>query len=196
MFQPKQILKIIFITLFFSTYSFTQNISELDSIPKFRNFNWGEKIKNVEAQETAHYAQTYIGFGEYILSYYGNILDFEAMIDYTFKDSVLIEGSYTIQANNFSDTFNKVKEFYINKLGKPNYWASAYPDSSFQFKNTSEAKQCRGPELYWEYCNGFIGIISEKYEDEITITILYAYNKTIADYGKFLPFPREYYPMD
>jgi len=198
MFNPNKKLEIIFIALLGSILSFGQNISELDSIPKFRNFHWGETLKNVESEESAHYAQSFIGFGEYILSYYGNILDFRTMIDYTFKDSILIEGSYTIQTtnSNFSESFNKIKGLYISNLGKPSYWASAYPDSSFHFENTSEAKQCRGPELYWEYCNGFIGIISEKYRDDISITILYAHNKTIAEYGKYLPFPHEYFPIN
>ena len=161
-----------------------------------KHTNRGESIKNVESLELAHYAQTYFGFGECILSYYGNILDFSTMIDYTFKDSILIEGSYTIHTKNFPSTFSKIKKFYTNQLGEPSYWATAFPDSSFQFKDTSETKQCRGPELYWEYCNGFIGIISEKYEDDITITILYAHNKTIAEYGKYLPFPREFHPLN
>lgn len=187
----KYLRKIILLCLLINSISFSQTFSKLDSIPSFRGMEWGETIDDVKSKEIANYRQTFIGFGETVISYFGKITSFEATIDYAFKDDVLTEASYNIDIENFNETFEKVKDYYINKLGEPNYWASLHPRFIGNWKGDEENGLCRGPELYWEYCNGFIGIITEKYKDDITLTVLYVHDKTILDYGKLVTFPYE-----
>lgn len=170
---------------------YSQISTELDSIPRFRGINWGSSIETVKALELASYQQSYIGFGVYILTYHGQILDQHTKIDYVFEDNILVEAFYTIDVESFPENFQSVKELYFNKLGIPNYWASSHPDTSIDWALKGDEQFCRGPEIYWEFCNGFIGLISEKFKDDISISILYCHGKTIAEYGKFVIYPYE-----
>lgn len=185
----KNILKLIFLFLFLHSYSFPQNESQVDSIPSFRGIEWGASIEEVKSKELANYMQTFMGFGVHIMSYSAEIADFDAVLDYVFEDSILVEASYCFEIEFFPESFKKLKDYYINKLGTPFYWANSHPNSTIDWSNESEQDLCRGPELYWEYCNGFIGLIAEKYKDEITITALYSYQKTIREYGKYVIYP-------
>ena len=40
-----------------------------------------------------------------------------------------------------------------------------------------------GPSIYWVFKDGFIGLISQKYKEEITLIVLYAYNTTVEEYN-------------
>ncbi len=40
-----------------------------------------------------------------------------------------------------------------------------------------------GPSFYWEFKNGFIGLISQKFKEEITLTILFASDLTVDEYN-------------
>ena len=99
-----------------------------------------------------------------------------------------LEGLFEIEVDSFEIVYEKIKEFYIRKLDYPIYWAGSHPNTEVNWEGDSKGL-CRGPEIYWEYFDGFIAIIAEKYLDEITISILYAYDKTIVDYGKYVTFP-------
>ena len=184
----KHLRNVILFVIICESHLFSQNFSQADSIPKFRGFDWAESIDNVKSREFTNYMQTYIGFGVYILSYHGEIVDYEARIDFVFEGEVLVEGQYILEVDSYTETYEKIKNYYFNKLGTPNYWASSHPNAKIDWTG-DESGMCRGPEIYWEYCNGFIGIIAEKYMEEITITILYAYQKTIEEYGKFVTYP-------
>lgn len=178
---------ILFFVIGSNLYSQVQTL--VDSIPNFRGIEWGQSIEGVRSLELAKYDQSYIGFGVYILTYHGNHLNYDSKIDYVFEEDVLKEAFYTIETKLFTETFESIKEHYINRFGRPNYWSSSHPDATINWVFESEEDYCRGPEIYWEFCNGFLGIISEKYKASITITILFVHNKTIEDYGKFVVYP-------
>ena len=165
-----------------------QDASTLDSIPSFRGYNWGTNIEKVRSTELADYMQTYIGFGSYVISYKTRLIGFEARMDYVFEDSILTEASYELEGINFETVFQDIKKYYYNILGLPNYWASSHPDLSINW-NEEENGICRGPEIYWEYCDGFIGIVAEQYKESISITILYVKGKSINNYGKYVKYP-------
>ncbi|MEJ2193375.1 MAG: hypothetical protein P8X73_00775 [Ignavibacteriaceae bacterium] len=40
-----------------------------------------------------------------------------------------------------------------------------------------------GPSFYWVFEDGFIGLISEKFKEETTLTILFTFNLTIDEYN-------------
>jgi len=180
----KNLSNVLFAILLFGIYSYAQNENQIDSIPKFRGFKWGESMKEVKSKELAKYLQTFIGFGVNIISYSGKIADYNSIIDYVFEDSILVEASHSIKIEYFPKAFKKLKEYYINKFGTPFYWANSHPNSVIDWTSETKGDLCRGPELYWEFCNGFIGIIAEKFKEDITITILYVHQKTIREYGK------------
>lgn len=179
----------IIVILFLVGNLYSQEPTQLDSIPKFRSIDWGESVESVRNLELSEYDQAYIGFGVYILTFHDKHLGYESKIDYVFEEDELVEAFYTIEAETFEETYNIIKENYINKFGRPNYWSSAHPDASIKRVFESEEEYCRGPEIYWEFCNGFLGIISERYKQSITITILFVHNKTIDEYGKFVVYP-------
>ena len=184
----KKIIFGVFLTLFFSLEYFSQNLGKLEYLPEFRGYKWGERFLDVKAKEVAPYLQTTFGFGQQILSYKGRIAGHKARIDYVFKDKQLVEGIYEIKVDSFETSFEKIKQYYIDKLDHPIYWAGAHPLTKINWVGNKNGL-CRGPEIYWEYFDGFVAIICEKYKEEITISILYVYDKTIADYGKYVTFP-------
>ena len=42
---------------------------------------------------------------------------------------------------------------------------------------------CIGPSFYWVFKNGFIGLISQKFKEDITLTILFASDLTVDEYN-------------
>ena len=163
--------------------------TEFDSIPSFRGFEWGTSIEEVKSKELANYMQTFMGFGVHIMSFSTAVADFDAVLDYVFEDSILVEASYCFEIESFPESFKKLKDYFINKLGSPFYWANSHPDYDIDWAEESDNGICRGPEIYWEYLNGFIGMIAEKYKEDITLTILYVHQKTINEYGKYVIYP-------
>lgn len=184
-------MKSLIILLLLVSNLYPQGYNDLDSIPKFRGFDWGETLENIKSKELADYKQTFIGFGVNTLSYSGKIAELDADIDYVFENDVLSEGIYIIKVelSFFDEAFEKIKNYYFQKLNIPHYWASSHPNSKINWNDTVENETCRGPEIYWEYCNGFIGIVAEKFKEEITITVIYVHQKTIQSYGKYVTFP-------
>ena len=177
---------ILILTLCEALYS--QNSGKLEYMPKFRECEWGEKFVDVRANEVETYLQTTYGFGQKILSYTTKIAGYKARVDYVFKDERLVEGIYEIKVDSFEVAFDEIRQFYIEKLDYPVYWSGSHPLTKTNWKG-NENGLCRGPEIYWEYFDGFIAIVAEKYKQEITISILYVYDKTIVDYGKYVVFP-------
>ncbi len=159
----------------------------LDSIlvlPKFRNVKWDSSLNDVEEKETAHYLQTFSGFGIEALSYEGNIAGLDARIDYTFKNKKLTEGSYSIISNNtFREDFLILLSFLENRYGRPGYSSGPFYTSDSVWIKISDFGMYMGPSFYWVFKNGFIGLISEKFKEEITLTILFAYDLTVDEYN-------------
>ena len=184
--------KIIVVFLLQVSFLFAQSNSK-DSLNSFRNFNWNSRPEEIREKEDASFLQSFSGFGVYALSFRGNIAGLSARIDYTFKDSMLVEGSYQVRSDNsFKENFKKVREHLTAQHGKPNYWAIKLYTSAQPWVKETDLNSFRGPELYWEFDNGFIALQPSKYNEEVTITILYVYNQKIGDYGTADVFTLEY----
>ena len=177
---------IYFILIIYSSinlpgFSFTDSTT---SLPEFRNVKWNSTLKDVKEKETAHYLQTFYGFGIEALSYKGKIAGLDARIDYDFKDKKLIEGSYRVNSDdNFKEDFQTLLFFLENQYGKPGFRAGPLYTFDSVWIETNDHDLYAGPSIYWVFKNGFIGLISQKYKEEITLTILYVYNSTIDEYN-------------
>lgn len=183
-------LFLIFISVF--SYSFSQNTNETE-LPGFRNFEWGVSPEKVKENESARYLQTFSGFGTYVLSFRGDFLQLNSRIDYSFKDSMLVEGSYQIGTDfTYETDFIKIRDHFTKLYGKPAYWAITKFDSKPRWIKQSDLGSFRGPELFWEFEDGFIAIQSSKYIEEITITVLYVHNQEISEYGNADVFTIQY----
>ncbi len=159
----------------------------LDSIlvlPEFRNVKWGSSLNDVQEKETAHYLQTFSGFGIEALSYEGNIAGLDARIDYTFKNNKFTEGSYTvISKDTFREDFLTLLSFLQNRYGRPGYSSGPFYTSDSVWIKINDFGTCMGPSLYWVFKNGFIGLITQKFKEEITLTILFASDLTVDEYN-------------
>ena len=115
---------ILFFIISISFVTDTSAFIPSDSIkilPEFRNVKWNSSLKDVREKETAHYLQTFYGFGIEALSYKGKIAGLDARIDYDFKDKKLSERSYRIiSEDNFKGDFLLLLNFLENRYGKPN----------------------------------------------------------------------------
>ncbi len=160
-----------------------QDISE--ELSGFRGTAWGSSMDKVKSVETAVYMQSFHGFGIDALSYKGNIAGLDARIDYSFKDGKLFEGTYSIYpGDSFKAEFNKLKKYLIDDYGRPIYRAGPSIDMDTVWIKVTDYGEFKGPELYWKFNNGFIGLIASKFDEDITITILYTNSKSIEEYGK------------
>jgi len=184
------IVKRVFLRYFFVSVSFVADLSALsfpDSIltlPEFRNVKWGCSLRNVEEKETAHYLQKFSGFGIEALSYEGNIVGMNARIDYTFKNKKLTEGSYTVISKyNFVEDFRTLLSFLKNHYGKPEYRSGPIYTSDSVWIKTDDFGTYLGPAFYWLFEDGFIGLVSEKFKEEISITILFVHDLTVDEYN-------------
>jgi hypothetical protein len=164
----------LFIFIFIGKNIFCQELTG------FRNAPWGSSVNEVKNMETESYMQSFQGFGIYAISYKGKVAGLTAWIDYTFINDKLIEGSYLFEPpGNFGDDFNKLRIFLVSGYGNPDFRAG--PDSIWI--KVTDYGRFKGPELYWQFNNGFIALIASKFNDEITIIILYS-NRSIEEYNK------------
>jgi hypothetical protein len=159
----------------------------LDSIltlPEFRDVKWGSSLSDVEEKETARYLQTFSGFGIEALSYEGNIAGLDARIDYTFKNKKFTEGSYTvISKDTFREDFLTLLSFLQIRYGRPGYSSGPLYTSDSVWIKINDFGMYIGPSFYWVFQNGFIGLISQKFKEEITLTILFASDLTVDEYN-------------
>ena len=151
----------------------------------FRGIEWGSSLDKVKSLETSTYMQSFHGFGIDALSYEGDIAGLDARIDYSFKDGELFEGTYSIYPGDlFKAEFNKLKKYLIDNYGRPNYKAGRSIDMDSVWIKVTDYGEFKGPELYWKFKNGFIALIASKFDEDITITVLYTNSKSIEEYGK------------
>lgn len=135
-------------------------------------------------RETAHYLQTFYGFGIEALSYKGKIAGLDARIDYDFYNKKFTEGSYkVISDENFKGDFATLLNFLEKHYGKPDRRSGLIYNSDSVWIKTNDYSMYIGPSIYWMFKDGFIGLISQKYKKEITLTVLYVYNSTIEEYN-------------
>ena len=141
-------------------------------------------LNEVKEKETAYYLQTFHGFGIEALSYKGKIAGLDARIDYDFKNNKLIEGSYRIISDdNFKEDYSTLFNFLGNLYGKPDLRTGISYESDSVWIKTTDYNMYIGPSIYWVFNNGFIGLISQKYKEEITLIVLYVHNVTIEEYN-------------
>ncbi len=151
----------------------------------FRGIEWGSSMDKIKSAEPAPYMQSFHGFGIDALSYKGNIAGLDARIDYSFKVGKLFEGTYSIYpGDSFKPEFNKLKKYLIDNYGRPNYKAGLSIDIDSVWIKVTDYGEFKGPELYWKFKNGFIGLIASKFDNDITITVLYTNSQSIEEYGK------------
>ena len=151
----------------------------------FRGNDWGSSLAEVKSNETKNFLQSFQGFGIDALSYKGDIAGLNARIDYSFKDGKLFEGTYIINPDNDTrEIFKKLQEFLIDEYGKPNFRAGQSINSDSIWMKIDDYGKFKGPELFWKFNNGFIGLIASKYEEEVTVTVLYSNDKSIEEYGR------------
>ncbi len=154
------------------------------TLPEFRRIKWNTSLNEVKEKETAYYLQTFHGFGIEALSYKGKIAGLDARIDYDFKNKKFTEGSYrVISDDNFKEDYSTLFNFLVNLYGKPGRRSGFLYTSDSVWIKTNDYGIYAGPSLYWEFKDGFIGLISQKYKEEITLIVLYAYNVTIEEYN-------------
>lgn len=175
---------ILCLVFFFILKEKTQTDSS-NELTGFRNALWESSINEVKSIETEHYLQSLEGFGIYALSYKSRISGLTTRIDYTFKNGKLIEGSYTFHpAGDFRSNFNKLEDFLIAEYDEPDLKAGPLIESDSVWAKVSEYGRYKGPELYWQFSNGFVALVASKFEDEITLTILYTNNQSIQEYNR------------
>ena len=85
--------------------------------------------------------------------------------------------------------FKILQKTLIGEYGKPSFTVGPLIDSASVWIMVTKYGRYIGPELYWKFNNGFIALIASKFEDDVTITILYANNKSINEYNKEREIP-------
>ena len=179
----------VFITFFFVFNS----INAQKQLEGFRNFKWNVTPEEIRENEDARFMQTFEGFDIYAISYRDKFADERARIDYTFKENKLVEGSYQFTFDeDVEEKFIKIRDELISKNGKPNFWAIKKITDEHIWVRETNLGSSRGPELYWQFDNGFIGIQTSSYKEEYTITIIYVSNKTLDQYRNQDIFTTEY----
>ena len=180
----RNILFFIISIRFFSDLSALSLPDSIPALPEFRNVKWGCSLRDVEEKETAHYLQKFSGFGIEALSYQGKIAGLNARIDYTFKNKKFTEGSYTVISNDsFRNDFLTLLSFLKIQYGEPGYSSDPIYRSDSVWIKINDFGMFMGPSFYWVFEDGFIGLISEKFKEETTLTILFAFNLTIDEYN-------------
>ncbi len=161
-------------------------------LPKFRGFDWNSSSEYVKENEEASYMQSFSGFGVFALSYKGKYENYNSRIDYTFKNDSLVECSYIILCDDFFSDFLKIRNSLIKELEKPDFWAKSKIRLNNVWIKKNDFGSFYGPELYWQFDDGFVGMLSEKSDGETTITIIYLHQQTIHDYGVQKVNPHDY----
>ncbi len=185
---------ILLILILSISFSYPQNNKYERILKDFRGIPWNASKEDVKKNENAYYLQLFSGFGIEALSYKGKIAGLEARIDYTFRNNKLIEGSYSISSNSsFKSDFISLTEYLSKQYGKPDYMAGPLIHSDSVWIKENNYGKFRGPELYWKFKNGFIGLHSSRFRERITTTILFVYGKTIEEYGsETMPYVDEF----
>jgi hypothetical protein len=173
---------VLFTFLTICKHTYSQTIS--DSLYSFRGTYFGAKAQQVEANETAKYMQDFNGLNIHALSYKGEFAEIDVRIDYVFREGILVEGSYNIaDSDNLIDDFKRFFEALKNDFGSPTFYSNGLIDNDNIWIKASDYGAYKGPELYWQFKNGFIALIASKFKNEETLTTIYTINKNISEYG-------------
>jgi len=181
----KLVFTLILISLFLSS-DFSQNkFNKNRLLSGFRGIEWGTAKNKVKSIVNDYYLQEYYGFGVEALCYKGKIAGLDARIDYNFKNNKLVDGVYSLNPNSsFRNDFITLKNYLIEEYGEPDIQVGPSIDSSSVWIKANNYGRFRGPELYWSFKNGFIGLHATKFKDEKTISVLYVFGKTVEEFYK------------
>ncbi len=179
----KLVFTVILISLFFSSILPQNRTAVSKTMPKFRGVEWGASIDKVKSTEREKYLQDYSGYGLKAVCYMGSIAGLDARIDYNFKDGKLFAGTYTLSpGSSFLSDFKELRSFLIQKYGKPDMKFGPGIDSSTVWIKENNYGRYRGPELYWKFKNGFVGLHSSRFKNDNTISILFVEGKTVEEF--------------
>ena len=154
-------------------------------MPEFRNISWNTSIEKVRKEESSYYLQKFTGFGVETLSFKDEISGIDARVDYTFKNNKLTEGAYIIDHDNsFKEDLPQLLEYLTKQFGNPEFKSGLPHTSDTIWVKENDYGSYRGPSFYWVFADGFIAVLSQKFEDNITLSVLYAHGSSIGRYAE------------
>lgn len=193
--KVRMILTIIFSCIFIDAIAKNLPDSTL-RLPEFRNIPWDSSMKEVREKEDAYYLQNFSGFGITALSFKDKLAGIETRIDYTFKNDQFTEGAYIIKPGDlFKNNFVHLLEFLTQKYGNPEYRSGPLYTSDTVWVKENDYGRFRGPSFYWVFNGGFIALISKKFEDEITVIVLFSHGSSIEEYTKNIDVELNSFPF-
>ena len=154
-------------------------------MPGVRNIPWNSSIEKVREQESTYYLQKFTGFGLVTLSYKDKIAGIDSRVDYTFKNDKLTEGAFIISHDDsFKDHLTRLLEYLTKQFGSPEYRSGpAYTSETVWIKENNYGSFL-GPSFYWIFSDGFIALISQKFESNVTLSVLFAHGSSMARYAE------------
>ena len=75
-------------------------------------------------------------------------------------------------------------KYLRNQFGKPEYRSGPLYNSDKIWIKENDYGSYLGPSYYWILKDGFIALLSQKFEDDITISVLFAHNSSIGKYAE------------
>ncbi len=176
---------IVFLILLISHTLPAQDKSSAIKLDGFRNVAWGASVDEVKAAEKAEYMQHFSGFGIEAVSYKGCFAGFDVRIDYSFKNNKLVEGCYSLSPDDsFKPDYITLRNYLSERYGKPEISAGPPITSDSVWIKESNYGRFSGPETYWHFANGFIGLHASRFKERIRITVLFVSGMTIEQYNK------------
>lgn len=176
-------VSLLFGVLFSAVELFAAPPDSTARMPLFRNIPWNVSLEYVRENETAYYLQKFTGFGVETISFKDETAGLAARIDYTFKNNKFTEGACIITADDdFKDDLILLLKFLSDELGRPGYRSGPLVTSDSIWTKENDYGSYHGPSFYWQYGDGFVALISRKFEDDISITVLYAHGSSLARY--------------
>lgn len=158
----------------------------------FRGSGWGDNLEKIRSSEEAEYLQSFSGFGMEALSFRASIGELPTRIDYTFKEGKLVEGSYAVSSDDsFVHDFRYLKNFLTLEFGRPEFVSGNDYASDIPWQKENDYGLFRGPALYWTFANGFVALLSQKFNSSITVTVLYSARCRLEDYINLNAIPLE-----
>jgi len=174
------------IFLLFCGNNFSASLPDsLSNLPEFRNISWDSSPEKIKDNESSFFLQKFTGFGVETLSYKDKIFGINSRIDYTFKNNKLTEGAFIIKpGDSFKDDLLHLLKYLRNQFGKPEYRSGPLYNSDKIWIKENDYGSYFGPSYYWIFKDGFIALLSQKFEDDITISVLFAHNSSIGKYAE------------
>lgn len=175
----------LFIVLFCAAGALPGQTESAARMPLFRNAEWNLSLEKVKENESAYYLQKFIGFGVETISFKDEIAGMDARIDFTFKKDKLTEGAYIINpGDDYRENLLVMLKYLTAKIGKPSFRSGPDINARQSWVKENDYGSYHGASFYWAFSDGFVALISRKFEEDITISVLYAHGSSIARYAE------------